>query len=165
MKRTAQPLRLSSGNSAVSASQSRRLHYLCPSRLGRRLGVLPLVYTLATGAAFTYHDNSNLMGRKLGLRVRQPHGLATDVGAAGFFGLEARGNGSEDVFMYVSEKMHLPPYSSLLRNALPRAFLSGAADLPERGRQDLIFWAGDAGTAAHTHYDPTHTVFVQVSRG
>ena len=97
--------------------------------------MLPLVYTLATGAAFTYHDNSNLMGRKLGLRVRQPHGLATDVGAAGFFGLEARGNGSEDVFMYVSEKMHLPPYSSLLRNALPRAFLSGAADLPERGRQ------------------------------
>ena len=127
--------------------------------------MLPLVYTLSTGAAFTYHDNSNLMGRKLGLRVRQPHGLATDVGAAGFFGLEARGNGSEDVFMYVSEKMHLPPYSSLLRNALPRAFLSGAADLPERGGQDLIFWAGDAGTVAHTHYDPTHTVFVQVSRG
>jgi hypothetical protein len=45
-------------------------------RLGRRLGVLPVVYTLANGAAFTYHDNSNLMGRQLGLRVRQPHGLS-----------------------------------------------------------------------------------------
>ena len=78
---------------------------------------------------------------------------------------------------------------------MPRAFLSGAADLPERGKQvtgppllganpnpnptpkpqpspqpspnpkqDFIFWAGDEGTAAHTHYDPTHTVFVQVAR-
>ena len=35
-----------------------------------------MVYTLPNGAAFTYHDNGNLMGRKLGLRVRQPHGLA-----------------------------------------------------------------------------------------
>jgi len=130
--------------------------------------VLPVVYTLPNGAVFTYHDNSNLMGRKLGLRVRQPHGLAKDVGAAGFFGVEARSSGfggaAANATMYVAEKMHLAPFSSLLGDAVPRAFLSGAADLPERGKQDFIFWAGDEGTAAHTHYDPTHTVFVQVAR-
>ena len=76
-------------------------------RLGRRLGVLPVVYTLPNGAVFTYHDNSNLMGRKLGLRVRQPHGLAKDVGAAGFFGVEARGRdfggAAGNATMYVAE--------------------------------------------------------------
>ena len=112
-----------------------------------------MVYTLPNGAVFTYHDNSNLMGRKLGLRVRQPHGLAKDVGAAGFFGVEARSSGfggaAANATMYVAEKMHLAPFSSLLGDAVPRAFLSGAADLPERGKQDFIFWAGDEGTAAH----------------
>ena len=80
--------------------------------------MLPVVYTLPNGAAFTYHDNGNLMGRKLGLRVRQPHGLAKDVDAAGFFGVEARSSGfggaAANATMYVAEKMHLAPFSSLL---------------------------------------------------
>ena len=67
--------------------------------------------------------------------LTQTQTLSKDVGAAEFFGLAARGNGSADEVMYVSEKMHLPPYSTLLSDAVPRAFLSGAADLPERGRQ------------------------------
>ena len=58
------------------SSHANRACFYFLHRLGRRLGVLPVVYTLPNGAAFTYHDNGNLMGRKLGLRVRQPHGLA-----------------------------------------------------------------------------------------
>ena len=76
-----------------------------------------MVYTLPNDAVFTYHDNSNLMGRKLGLRVRQPHGLAKDVGAAGFFGVEARSSGfggaAANATMYVAEKMHLAPFSAV----------------------------------------------------
>ena len=60
----------------LPCSHVTRAYFYFLHRLGRRLGVLPVVYTLPNGAVFTYHDNSNLMGRKLGLRVRQPHGLA-----------------------------------------------------------------------------------------
>ena len=89
------------------SSHANRACFYFLHRLGRRLGVLPVVYTLPNGAAFTYHDNGNLMGRKLGLRVRQPHGLAKDVDAAGFFGVEARssdfGGAAGNATMYVVE--------------------------------------------------------------
>ena len=145
----------------------RALRAWTPEALGKRISRLPQLYE-HSNASFWWHDNSNLMGRRLGLRVSEPHGFAHDVPGRKFFDAEAAAGGRGRLreggrYLYTSEKLHVPPFDALSADAEPRGFLSATADLPGGGGgQDAIFWAGDEATTAHAHYDPTHTMFVQV---
>eukprot|EP00966_Prymnesium_polylepis_P212666 4925730-Prymnesium_polylepis.1 len=158
-----------------------------PEYLASKLTTLPLVYGLPH-RKYVYHEPSREMGAKMGLRVPNPHEVRTNVSAREFFG-SSRSEplyladklwrcglaapslinsffGAVCLSLTPSLARHIttrrPPYSAeLTRDAEPRAFLSGTADLPELNGQDAIIWAGDEGTTAQPHYDSTHTMFAQ----
>ena len=123
-----------------------------PEHLARTLPVLPLVYAHKR-PQFMWYDNGRQMGREMGLRVHTQHYFRRNVSGVDFFSGASDGSRSDGVSMYLSEPLSSPPYAAAMSSGVqPRAFLSATADLPERGAQDAIVWAGDSGTSAHIHY-------------
>ena len=137
-----------------------------PSSLAEALPTLPLVYSSRSGSpSFVWHDDSRMLGARLGLKVFDPHGSLHNASGRDFFlngvaGFGAAGAATQ--LQYLSAKLYAPPYAALAPDAEPRAFMSAPGDLPELGGQDAVLWAGGEGTTAHPHYDPTHTAFAMV---
>jgi len=157
-----------------------------PEELARTLPVLPTAYS-HTEQTFTWSDPSRPLGRPPhSLDVRSPHGFKRDLDGPSFFSRWGKDtmegpnparvsddgeeigythvvNHTEEGWLYVSAKLHTPPYDSLSADAEPRGFLSAAADFPETSGQDANIWLSESGVISNTHYDPTHGVFVQVA--
>ena len=133
-----------------------------PESLAISLPELPVVCVRSANESplFVWEDRQRLLGRRLGLRVAAAHDFELNVSAETFFG---SGREQHAAYRYLSAKLHHPPYSThMASQAEPRGFLSAPADLPELGGQDANLFAGEAGTEASTHYDPTHGSFVQI---
>ena len=117
------------------------------------------VSALPMRAAFRLGRSTTVVGPAVGLRVA----AHTILSLTSPLGLLRSGREQHAAYRYLSAKLHHPPYSThMASQAEPRGFLSAPADLPELGGQDANLFAGEAGTEASTHYDPTHGSFVQI---